>query len=196
MLEDVANLDINKINTLIFPDGIYSADIGEKIQDWIKIGGKLILLEDAILSVAGKKPFDIQKKEYFKDELLVGDIPKYFSRKLVNLSNVIPGAIFKVELDHSHPISAGLGNYYYTLKTDDRLYEFLKRGWNTGILKAGSYMAGIAGEGVLKKLREGMLFGVQPEGKGTIIYLGASVLFRSFWENGKQMFVNSVFLVN
>lgn len=194
--EDVANLDINKINTLIFPDGIYSADIGEKIRDWIKIGGKLILLEDAILSLAGKKPFDIQKKEYLKDELLAGDIPKYFSRKLVNLSNVIPGAIFKVELDHSHPISTGLGNYYYTLKTDDRLYDFLKRGWNTGILKPGSYIAGIAGEGVLKKLGEGMLFGVQPEGKGTIIYLGASVLFRSFWENGKQMFVNSVFLVN
>lgn len=194
--EDVGNLDINKINTLIIPDGIYSANIGEKIQDWIKIGGKLILLEDAILSVAGKKPFDIQKKEYFKDELLAIDVPKYFSRKLVNLSNVIPGAIFKVELDHSHPISTGLGNYYYTLKTDDRLYDFLKQGWNTGILKPGSYVAGIAGEGVLKKLGGGMLFGVQPEGKGTIIYLGASVLFRSFWENGKQMFANSVFLVN
>lgn len=195
-LEDIVNLDINKINTLIIPDGNYNDNIAEKVQEWVKIGGKLILFEDAILSVAGKKPFDIQKKEYLKAELLSAEIPKYISRKLVNLSTLIPGAIFKVELDHSHPISAGLGKYYYTLKTDDRLYNFLRAGWNIGILNPGSHVAGVAGSAVLKKLGGGMLFGVQPEEKGTIIYLGANVLFRSFWENGKQMFVNSVFLVN
>ncbi|WP_316810475.1 M14 family metallopeptidase [Pedobacter heparinus] len=195
-LEDIASLDINKVNVLIFPDGSYGEGIGEQLQDWLKIGGKLILFEDAILSAVGKKPFDIQKKEYFKDELSVNFIPKYLSRKQANLSNAIPGAIFKVELDHSHPISAGLGNYYYTLKTDDKVYEFLSKGWNTGVLKPGSYVAGIAGEGALKKIGTGMLFGVQPEGKGTIIYIGANILFRSFWENGKQLFANAVFLVN
>lgn len=195
-LDDIGALDINKINTLIMPDGGYGDDVNEKIQDWLKIGGKLILLEDAILGVAGKKPFDIQKKEYFKEDITTNEPPKYLSRKRTNLTNAIPGAIFKVELDKTHPISAGLGNYYYALKTDDRLYEFLKHGWNTGVLKPGSYVAGIAGEGALKKLGEGMLFGVQPVGKGTVIYLGTNVLFRSFWENGKQMFVNSVFLVN
>ncbi|SMC73859.1 M14 metallopeptidase family protein [Pedobacter nyackensis] len=195
-VDDINNLDINKVNTLILPDGSYGENLNEKIQDWIKIGGKLILIEDAILSVIGKKPFDIQKKEYFKDELAANSVLKYQDRKQANLSNAIPGAILKVELDRSHPISAGLGNYYYTLKTDDRLYEFLNRGWNTGILKSGSYVAGIAGEGALKKLGNGMLFGVQPEGKGVVVYFGASVLFRSFWENGKQMFANAVFLVN
>nr|WP_121269928.1 M14 family metallopeptidase [Pedobacter schmidteae] len=195
-MDDIAALDINKINTLILPDGNYGDNLNEKVQDWIKIGGKLILLEDAILSVVAKKPFDIQKKETFKDEFSTSDIPKYFSRRQINLSNAIPGAIFKVELDRSHPISAGLGDYYYALKTDDKLYEFLKHGWNTGVLKPGSYVAGIAGEGVLKKLGTGMLYGVQPEGKGAIIYLGASLLFRSFWENGKLMFANAVFLVN
>lgn len=195
-LDDIGLLDINKINTLILPDGTYGDGINEKVQDWIKLGGKLILLEDAILSTIGKKPFDIQKKEYFKADISVDDVPKYFSRKQVNLSNAIPGAIFKVDLDQSHPISAGLGNYYYALKTDDKLYEFLKHGWNTGILKSDSYVAGIAGDGVLKKLDGGMLFGIQPVGKGSVIYLGSSLLFRSFWENGKLMFANSVFLVN
>lgn len=195
-LDDIGVLDINKINTLIFPDGTYGDGISEKIQDWVKIGGKLILLEDAISSVIGKKPFDIQRKEYFKEDVSFNDVPKFLSRKQVNLSNAIPGAIFKVDLDQSHPISAGLGNYYYALKTDDKLYETLKHGWNTGVLKQDSYVAGIAGDGVLKKLGGGMLFGVQPLGKGTVIYLGASVLFRSFWENGKLMFANSVFLVN
>lgn len=195
-LDDIAVLDINKINTLILPDGTYGDGINEKVQDWVKIGGKLILLEDAILSVIGKKPFEIQKKEYFKADMSVNDVPKFLKRKQVNLSNAIPGAIFKVDLDQSHPISSGLGNYYYALKTDDKLYEVLKHGWNTGVLKQNSYVAGIAGDGVLKKMGEGMLFGVQPIGKGMVVYLGANVLFRSFWENGKIMFANSVFLLN
>jgi hypothetical protein len=28
-----------------------------------------------------------------------------------------------------------------------------------------------------------------------VVYLGSDILFRSFWENGKQMFLNAVFLV-
>jgi hypothetical protein len=63
-------------------------------------------------------------------------------------------------------------------------------------LKPNSYIAGIAGKSVLKKLDNGMLFGVQNIGRGTAIYLGTDVLFRSFWESGKQMFVNALFLVN
>jgi hypothetical protein len=41
-----------------------------------------------------------------------------------------------------------------------------------------------------------MLYGVQSAGKGKIIYLGTNVLFRSFWENGKQIMANAVFMVN
>jgi len=41
-----------------------------------------------------------------------------------------------------------------------------------------------------------LLYGVQESGRGTIIYLATDVLFRSFWENGKQLFTNALFLVN
>jgi hypothetical protein len=39
------------------------------------------------------------------------------------------------------------------------------------------------------------LFGVQDMGRGAISYLADNVMFRSFWENGKLMFCNAVFLV-
>ena len=57
-------------------------------------------------------------------------------------------------------------------------------------------MSGVVGKGVLKKLDNGMLFGIQSVSKGTVVYLASDILFRSFWENGKQMFTNAVFLVN
>ena len=45
------------------------------------------------------------------------------------------------------------------------------------------------------KLKDGVLFGVQDMGRGNIVFLADDVLFRSFWENGKLMLCNAVFLV-
>jgi len=39
------------------------------------------------------------------------------------------------------------------------------------------------------------LFGVQDYGRGEAIFLADDIMFRSFWENGKLMLCNAVFLV-
>jgi hypothetical protein len=195
-LQSAAYLDINKVNVLILPDGYYSDKLAEQLAPWITAGGKVILMEDAISALMGKKPFEIKKKEAPKPTEKEINERKYAEKDKDDLQNSIPGAIYRVSIDQSHPLMLGLGKFYYTLKTDEKIYEPLENGWNVGTLKANSYVAGIAGEKVKKKLATGMLFGVQESGKGTIIYLGTNVLFRSFWENGKQMFTNALFLVN
>ncbi|WP_199139876.1 M14 metallopeptidase family protein [Pedobacter sp. ASV12] len=194
--QSAAYLDLNKINVLIMPDGSYNDKMAEQLSSWLNAGGKLILMEDAITSLLGKKPFEIKKKEYAKKDEKESNERRYAEKDKDDLENAIPGAIYKVSLDQSHPLALGLGKYYYTLKTDEKIYEPLENGWNVGTLKANSYMAGVAGEKVKKKLNAGMLFGVQEVGRGTVVYLGTDVLFRSFWENGKQLFTNALFLVN
>jgi len=194
--QSAAYLDINKINVLILPDGSYSDKLGEQLNGWIGAGGKLILMEDAITSLVGKRPLDIKKKEYPKKDEKETNERKYAEKDKDDLQNSIPGAIYKVSLDQSHPLALGLGKFYYTLKTDERIYEPLENGWNVGTLKANSYMAGVAGSKVKKKLETGLLYGVQQSGRGSIVYLATDVLFRSFWENGKQLFTNALFLVN
>ncbi len=193
-VSDIEELDINTINVLILPDGTYPKDLNEKLDDWINRGGKVILMEDAIAAVAGKKPFEIKKKEAPKTEK--GNVAVYSDKDKDDFSESIPGAIYKVTLDKSHPLAYSLGNFYYTLKTDDKIYEPLSKGYNVGLLKPDSFVAGIVGKNVQSRLNTGLLFGVQSYGKGTIIYLAPDVLFRSFWENGKQLFVNAVFLTN
>lgn len=193
--QSLAYLDVNKINTLILPDGSYTDKVAEQLANWVNLGGKLILVEDAIGAMIGKKPFDIKKKIYPKVEDKETEERKYSEKDKDDLQNSIPGAIYKVSLDQTHPLAAGLGKFYYTLKTDEKIYEPLENGWNVGSLKSDSYVSGVAGTNVKKKLNSGMLYGVQQAGRGTIVYLGTDVLFRSFWENGKQMFANALFLV-
>lgn len=192
----LGNLELSVTNVLILPDGQYLRKNIEKLEDWINRGGKIILMENAISSVTGISPFEIRKKEFSDASGKENLFRAYKEKDGDNTADAIPGAIYKVDLDKSHPLTLGLGDYYYTLKTDDKIYEPLNKGWNTGILKPNALMAGVVGRNIQKKLVSGLVFGVQPAQKGNIVYFSTDVLFRSFWESGKILFANALFLVN
>ncbi|MCZ4224022.1 M14 metallopeptidase family protein [Pedobacter rhodius] len=192
---DINNLEISKVNTLILPDGSYSNFIDEGLKSWINKGGKLILMEDAIESVLEKKGFDIKKKEAVvkKDEKPEASKLLFKDKDHDDYENTIPGAIYRINLDASHPFSYGIGKSYYTLKTDRKIYEPLVKGWNVGQVNDKSLMSGIVGKKVREDLKTGLLIGVQDSGRGTIVYLANDPLFRNFWEGGKTLFGNIVF---
>ncbi|GAA3974814.1 M14 family metallopeptidase [Pedobacter ginsengiterrae] len=192
---DINNLDISKVNTLILPDGNYSSFIDDGLKGWISRGGKLILMEDAIESVLEKKGFDIKKKEVAvkKDEKPEASKLLFKDKDRDDYENTIPGAIYRINLDASHPFSYGIGKSYYTLKTDRRIYEQLVKGWNVGQFGDKSLMAGIVGKKVREELKKGLVIGVQDSGRGNIVYLANDPLFRNFWENGKTLFGNVIF---
>ncbi|KQR71814.1 M14 family metallopeptidase [Pedobacter sp. Leaf176] len=194
-VKDINNLEISKINTLILPDGNYGNVIDEGLKNWISKGGKLILMEDAIESVLEKKGFDIKKKEAIvkKDDKPETSKLLFKDKDKDDYENAIPGAIYKVNLDASHPFAYGIGKSYYTLKTDRKIYAPLTKGWNVGQLSDKSLMAGIVGKKVREDLKTGLLIGVQDSGRGSIIYLANDPLFRNFWEGGKTLFGNILF---
>lgn len=195
-VQNLAALDIHKVNVLILPDGNYPDNLAERITPWINAGGKLLLIDDAISAFSGKKSFDILKKSETKSSDSTVKNTLYADRGHDETGDALPGAIFKVYLDSTNPLNFGLGKTYYTLKTDDRIYNSLKNGFTSGSLRNDSYVSGIAGANVRKKLDNGMLFGSQRLGRGRVVYFGANPLFRAFWEGGKQMFLNSLFVVN
>ena len=149
--------------------------------------------------IAGKKGFDLKNKEEAKkddkDKNPYDDLKAYENRGRESVRSNIPGAIYKVSLDNTHPLAFGFPNFYYTLKLDDKVYQYLSNGWNVGVIKKDNYVAGFVGAQAKKKLVDGLLFGVQEMGNGSIVYLADDPLFRSFWENGKLLFSNAVFMV-
>ena len=79
---------------------------------------------------------------------------------------------------------------------DDNIYEFLKEGWNVGVVKKESYVSGFAGSKTKQKLKDGVLIGDVPVGRGSVIFFTDDPVFRSFWDNGKLLFANAIFMVN
>ncbi|MEP6701163.1 MAG: zinc carboxypeptidase, partial [Bacteroidota bacterium] len=206
IVTDLDRLNWNEVDVLIMPDGNYrflnNKDDLEAFKGWINRGGRVIAFEGAVAQLAKaeigfkmKKVEDADKKE--KDSHADYDaLKKFEDREREEVSATTPGSIFKVELDNTNPLAFGYPAYYYTLKQDDLIYEFIQeKGWNVGVLKKDNQVAGFVGAKLKNKLKDGLLFGVKNIGEGTVTCLADNLMFRSFWENGKLMFCNAVFLV-
>lgn len=196
--EDLYDFNWNLMDVLILPDGYYDGVDLDKVQAWVKAGGKLIALEGAVATLADTKQFGLKSKEEPKAENDKNPYEKlkvYANRERDALTENIPGAIYRVDVDASHPLAYGYPGFYYTLKLDDKVYSYLDRGWNVGVVKQNNYLTGFAGSKSKQKLKDGLLFGTQEMGRGSVVYLADNPLFRSFWENGKLLFSNAVFMV-
>lgn len=199
--EDATSINWNDYDLVILPNGNYKflndKNAVDQFKNWINHGGHVIAMESAVAQLA-RLDFGIKlKKEDESDSSDVyASLKKFEDRDRDFIPNSNPGSIFKVDLDNTNPLAFGYPDHYYTLKQDENVYEFLKDGgWNVGVLKRDKPVAGFVGSNVKNKFQDGMLFGVQEMGDGTITCLADDVLFRSFWENGKLMFANAVFLV-
>lgn len=203
------SIDLKKYDVLIVPEGnyrLFDDSYLEQIGSWVSAGGKLIILGNGLGSFAEKKGYglkaystDAEKTEADKkdkEEKSKDALTHYEDAERKQLSNSISGAIYKVTLDRSHPLAFGMKDAYYTLKTNELRYGFLENGWNVGVIKGTAKpVQGFAGQKINKKLSNSLVLGVEEKGQGNIVYLVDNPLFRSFWESGKLLFGNAVFMV-
>ncbi|MFA6245993.1 MAG: M14 metallopeptidase family protein [Mucilaginibacter sp.] len=198
--QDINRIKLADFDVVIMPDGRYNDLSSDNLQSWVRDGGKLIALENAVAALVDKKGFEIKKKEAKKDDKADAKtktaVKIYADRNRDAIRSSIPGAIFKLDMDNTHPLGFGFPNYYYSLKLSDDIYEMLgEDNWNVGTIAKNGYVAGFAGFQSKQKINNGMLLGVQSLGRGSVVYLVDDPLFRSFWENGKLLFSNAVFMV-
>lgn len=199
---DMMRINWSDYDVLILPDGNYrflsDKTTTDVLRDWVNKGGNVVAMENAVAQLS-KLDWTIKQKKSDDDTNTNNPyeaLKKYGERERDMLSAYTPGSIFKVTLDNTHPLAFGYPAYYYTLKQDDHIYNFIEEGgWNVGVIKKEKQVAGFVGSKLSNRLQDGLLFGVQDIGRGTITYLADDVLFRSFWQNGKLLFCNAVFFV-
>lgn len=197
---DIADLSLKNYDVLILPDGYYEVlddkNVNEKLKTFVKEGGKLIAMEQAVDRLADEG-WGIRAKDEEAGTDSAGSygmLHRFSDQERDGAAEAIPGAIFRVDLDNTHPLAYGYNGNYYTLKQRSTVYEFLKNGWNAGVLKKENYVSGFVGSRLKPRIKDGLVFGAQGMGRGTVIYLVDNPLFRHFWEGGKLLFANAVFL--
>ena len=196
---------LNDFDVLVLPSGSYQEELHPVLTDWVAAGGKIIAMEGALDLFADRE--EALLKTYASEEEKAGfenqaaavsaheKTTPYLERERVEISGYAAGTIFEVQMDSSHPLGYGSGGKFYTLKNNDKRYALLERGVNAGYIKSlDSHRTGFIGYKVKPGMANSMIFGIEPRGSGQLIYMVDNPMFRSFWEAGKLIFANALFL--
>lgn len=198
--------DLSDLDVMILPSGYYSDVLGEaelkKLVDWVSTGGRLILIGNALNYVTGKEGFSLKEYLNEEEESKVKDmkekedyLKKYENSERLDIKDMIIGGIFKVRLDDSHPLAFGYPGHYFTLKISDDRYALLDKGWNVGTISGQEdLVSGFAGSNTQWTTYKSLVLGAEEKGAGQIVYFVDDPVFRSFWENGKLLLGNAVFM--
>jgi Zinc carboxypeptidase len=199
-------LNWTDFDVLVLPSGYYAEALGEatlaQLKAWVRNGGRVVAVDAALNVFADKGDFALKttrQPDRAAEAEKKSDPPtepkKYASRDRDGLVDYVEGSIYKVALDNTHPLAFGYDEQFYTLKRGGTAYEFLQGGWSVGTLRDNAFVDGFAGYRVKQKLKNTLQFGVEEFGRGHLIYLTDSPVYRSSWASGKLLFGNAVFLV-
>ncbi|MEQ9376277.1 MAG: M14 family zinc carboxypeptidase [Imperialibacter sp.] len=207
--DDFSRFDLSGYDVIIIQNGRYNG-LGDgsmkMIDEWVRNGGRLILVQGALNSFADRDGYSLKRYadddekaalKKLKEKWEEADASvKYADRERNYIQGIIPGAIYKVSLDNTHPLAYGYGNSYFSLKTAESRFGKLSGAWNVAYIPSGAKpVSGFAGNRVQKELENSLVFGVDRMGGGQVIYMSDNPLFRAFWDNGKLLFANAVFFV-
>ncbi len=201
-------VNLSEYDVLVMPDGWYSTlreSEMKKLMEWVSSGGKLVAVQGALNKLKDSDYSDLseynsddekkasEKKDKERDEQ--AKLTRYEDRQRESIKYNAPGAIYRVKVDNSNPLAFGYSDTYYTLKIRSNRVAYLE-GNNVGIIENKSdILSGFAGAYVKEDMGKSLVFGVENKGRGQIVHIVDDPLFRSFWQNGKLLFVNALFLV-
>lgn len=199
----ISDKDLSAYDVLIVPSGYYgstAAELKSVLTAYVSNGGKVILIGGANSLATGEEGFGLSTKaraEPEEEEPAPSTLLRtYGSRQRDFASYFTAGAIYRAQLDTTHPLAFGYSSTYYNLNLSSSAYNYLSNGWNVGYIPSNNGpVAGFAGKNLRDRLQEVLVFGVQDAGEGTVVYMVDNPLFRSFWQNGKLLMANAVFLV-
>ena len=204
-VSDFGRVSWKNIDVVIMPSGYYGflqdKNGAEAFKQWIASGGTAIAIEDAVTQLSLLDWVQLKPKNIVSDSSAQAEqytlLKKFEDREKESISESTPGAVYKVQVDNTHPLFFGYPDYYYSLKMDKNLFYFVKEGgWNAGYLKKDNQVSGFVGNKIKAKFEDGLLFGSQKTGAGNLIFITDNVLFRNFWENGKLIMANALFFSN
>jgi Zinc carboxypeptidase len=193
--ERLRKTDLNKYDVLVITDGQYDFDdkTMEKIRTWVQAGGKLIAMEEALRTFEDQKGFALKKPDDSPSENRRLD--SYVDMERKGLSDFVPGAIFNLKMDNTHPLAYGFGSNYYALKTNTLHYAQNKELKDVGYMDKNVEVIGFSGSHAKQLLRNSSQISTQNLGKGQVIYLSDNPVFRGFWDQGKLLLSNALFMV-
>ncbi|RAV30595.1 M14 family zinc carboxypeptidase [Sinomicrobium soli] len=186
-------VDLDKYNIFILTSsrGHLDSTIKIKLNNWVKNGGTLIACRNAI---SWLKSNELIKTEFRKTDIVAKGIT-YGEQRDFHGAQVTGGAIFKADIDRSHPINFGYKNNSISLFRNTNIFmEPDKQSYNNPIQYTDApLVSGYISEENLEQLKGSVPFKIQRSGKGKIILFTDNTNFRAFWFGTNKLFMNAIY---
>lgn len=192
-IAQVNRMSLDKYNTLILSSGEYSALNEEKIKNWVRAGGTLIAVTDAVPWVASKGLSPVKIKNTPADTT---SSPKpYALAERYKGAQLIAGAIFQVKLDPTHPIGYGYKEPTLSVFKDNTIFlEKIKDPYNAPLIYSNDpLVSGYITEPNRKTMKNTPAVVATAYGAGKVIVMTDNPNFRAFWYGTNKLFLNAIF---
>ena len=197
------HIDFKDYEILILTTGDYSK-LKDTIIDYVKRGGRVIAIENAISVFASEKTTALAKaietrsaeqklteKKIKSDESTLLKKFEFENEKRYSLSERSAGSIYKVKLDETDPYVFGMGKEWFIMKHSP-VCPFLATGNNIGYILDKEPVSGLAGFKYKDKIKNTLVIGTEKIGSGEVIYITDDPYFRGFWKSGRVLLGNAV----
>ncbi len=192
----VREIDLNRYNTVIAAGGYYgdldSAGI-DALKQWLRQGNTLIALNSAVRWAINC--------ELAHAQLVARDRENYTDRKAYidapsdQGAHMIGGAIFQVQLDHTHPLAYGYGdNSLPVFRRGTFFLEPATSPYATPLQYTRQpLLAGYISQRNRNYIAESASVLVCKQGRGRVILMLDNPNFRAYWYGTQKLFANALF---
>ncbi|UCH09362.1 MAG: hypothetical protein JSU61_08970, partial [Fidelibacterota bacterium] len=196
----LGRIDLRDYDVLIVPHlnrpelDAFKGKVYDELVHWIRHGGTLIALKGAAAYFAENDSIlttirlvrDIRPEEQAASSN-EQDVPREYRPK------TIPGAIFRVTLNHHHYLSFGYDEDTYVLVWSDLIFLSSHDGYNVATFpKGGGKVSGFTWEGAESQLSEKVYLVDEHLGEGHIILFADDPNFRGYMRGLNRLFMNAV----
>ena len=189
---DVSGFDLNRYTTIIMAGGSYADLDPLQIAQWVQDGGHLITTTSGTNWAIRNQLIELEQKEFDLDSLL-SEYP-FDQLDEARGAQIIGGAIFKADLDVTHPIAYGFREEVPLFRNSTTFYDVPKRpGHVVAQYSQDPLLSGYISEERLEEMPGSAALIAQRSGNGRVVSFMDNPNFRAFWYGSSRLFMNAVF---
>ena len=187
---------LDRYNTIIMVNGRYTGIntlAKEKLRDWVKKGGTLVTMKNAMKYVSGlgmgRFEFKPTRRPDSTRAMPYADISEFYG------AQEIGGAIFETKIDTTHPLLYGYYRDRLPVFRNSELFlaKSNKSFANPVVYTNSPLLSGYISDINLDQLKGTPVVGVTTYGKGKVIGFTDNLNFRAFWYGTNKLFMNAIF---
>jgi len=196
---DITKIDLSSYTHIILVDGNYNKiknRVAEQLKDWLKQGGVIIGQKRGAQWLADQEILAVKFATKEQINALFDDSELHYKEKEALASRKrIAGAIFKAQLDISHPLAYG---YHQSVLPLFRNSTLIMEQPQQPFITVAKYsptplLSGFADKNLENRLAHNAAIVAHNYGKGRIIATTDVLAFRGYWYGSAKLLANSLF---